>query len=106
MELTEDTHLKGAEQKEFALKVLREIFMDLTNGEDEVILLTLLDNGMISNMIDLIVDASKGKLNINNVITTSYSCLSLVIQLFRKKNTTTQQHNNTTTIQQHNNPII
>ena len=91
MELTEETPFKGAEQKEFALTVMREIFMDLTDGEDEVILLKLLDDGVISNMIDLIVDASKGKLNINSVITTGYTCLSLGMKLFRKKNKQTQQ---------------
>ena len=85
MELTEDTPFKGENRKEFALKVMREVFIDLTEGEDEKILLKLLDDGVISNMIDLIIDASKGKLNINTAINTSYTCLSLCLPLFIKK---------------------
>ena len=67
MEEIEDTHIKGAEQKEFALRLIKELVIDLTEGEDEQVLLHLLDDGTISNMIDLIVDATKGKLNINSL---------------------------------------
>lgn len=76
MELIEDTPVKGTEQKELALKVIRELFKDLTEGEDEVVLLKILDDGTIGNMIDLIVDATNGKLNINQLIETSVSCAS------------------------------
>merc|ERR1711918_191971 len=65
MEIVEETPLKGVEQKQLSIKLIREIIKDLTDGEDEKVLLKLLDDGTISNMIDLIVDATKGKLNIN-----------------------------------------
>ena len=67
MEIVEETPLKGVEQKELSIKLIREIIKDLTDGEDEKVLLKLLDDGTISNMIDLIVDATKGKLNINSI---------------------------------------
>lgn len=76
MELVEETPIKGVEQKEFALKVMRELFKDLTEGEDELVLLKLLDDGSISNIIDLVVDATNGKLNINTVIETSVGCIN------------------------------
>ena len=76
MELVEDTPIKGGEQKDFALKIMRELFKDLTEGEDELVLLKLLDEGTIGNMIDLIVDATNGKLNINTLIETSSSCIT------------------------------
>ena len=86
MELIEATPIKGVAQKEFALKVLRELFKDLTEGEDELILLKLLDDGSISNLIDLVVDASNGKLNINAAIATTSSCITKCIPYISKKN--------------------
>lgn len=74
IELIEETPLKGVEQKELALKVMRELFKDLTEGEDEIVLLKLLDDGSISNLIDLVVDATNGKLNINNAVETTLKC--------------------------------
>lgn len=76
MELIEETPIKGVEQKEFALKVMRELFKDLTEGEDEIVLLKLLDDGSISNIIDLVVDATNGKVNVNAAIQTSVQCVT------------------------------
>ena len=76
MELIEETPIKGVEQKEFALKVMRELFKDLTEGEDEIVLLKLLDDGSISNIIDLVVDATNGKVNVNAAIETSVQCVT------------------------------
>tara|TARA_B110000114_G_C14873463_1_gene309783 strand:- start:113 stop:670 length:558 start_codon:yes stop_codon:yes gene_type:complete len=67
MEEIENTPTKGVEQKEMALKLIRELIIDLAEGEDEKVLLQLLDDNTIGSMIDLIVDASKGKLNINAI---------------------------------------
>ena len=79
METVEKTPIKGTEQKDLALRLIRELIVDLTDNEDEKILLKLLDDGTISNMIDLIVDATRGRLNINRVVTVSskliYTCL-------------------------------
>lgn len=87
MEEIENTPLKGTEQKEMSLKLIRELIIDLTDNEDEEILLKLLDNGSISNMIDLIVDATKGKLNINSLAETSVGCFSIFLPyLFGCKN--------------------
>lgn len=91
MELVEDTPIKGVEQKEFALKVMRELFKDLTEGEDELVLLKLLDDGSISNIIDLVVDATNGKLNINTVIETSVSCIGTCLPYLTRKSKTTKK---------------
>ena len=86
METVEKTPIKGTEQKDLALRLIRELIVDLTDNEDETILLKLLDDGTISNMIDLIVDATRGRLNINRVVTVSskliYTCVPF---LCRKK---------------------
>ena len=85
MELVEETPIEGVEQKEFALKVMRELFKDLTEGEDEIVLLKLLDDGSISNLIDLVVDATNGKLNVNTVIETSVSCIGTCLPYLTRK---------------------
>jgi hypothetical protein len=79
METVEKTPIKGTEQKDLALRLIRALIVDLTDKEDEKILLKLLDDGTISNMIDLIVDATKGKLNINRVVTVSSKLISSCI---------------------------
>lgn len=86
MEEVETTPVKGAEQKEFALKLIKELIIDLTDKEDEETLLKLLNDGTISNMIDLIIDATKGKLNINTSITVATGCINTCIPyLFSSK---------------------
>ncbi len=79
MEEVESTPIKGVQQKEFALKLIRELITDLTDKEDEETLLKLLDNGTISNIIDLIVDASNGKLNINTTIEVAKGCFTICL---------------------------
>ena len=69
MEEIEDTQVTGVEQKELALKLIRALVIDFTEGEDEEVLIKLLNDGTVGNMIDLIVDATKGKININAVST-------------------------------------
>lgn len=85
MEIVEITELKGTEQKEFCIKLLKKLFIEFTENETEDILLTLIDNGMIGNMIDLIVDASKGKLNINKLVDTTAGCCKFWIPRFTKR---------------------
>ena len=79
MELVEQTPLKGSEQKELALKLINALIVDLTNGEDERVLLQLLNDGTIGNMIDLIIDATKGRLDVNTAIQVTSGCLNRCI---------------------------
>lgn len=76
MELVEQTSLKGSEQKEMALKLIRALIVDFTDAEDERVLLQLLDDGTIGNMIDLIVDATRGRLDINTAVQVTTGCLN------------------------------
>ena len=74
MEVVEGTPVKGSEQKTLALKILRQLFIDFTDDDLESTLINLLDNGAIGNLIDLIVDASKGKTDINKIVDTTATC--------------------------------
>ena len=85
MEEVEKTPIKGTEQKELALKLISALVVDLTENEDEKVLLQLLDDGTISNMIDLIVDATHGKLDINTLTTVTSGCLNNCIPYFFSK---------------------
>ena len=76
MELVEQTPLKGSEQKEMALKLIRALIVDFTDAEDERVLLQLLDDGTIGNIIDLIVDATRGRLDINTAVQVTTGCLN------------------------------
>ena len=82
MELIEESPIKGVEQKELALKLIRALIIDLTEGEDELVLLKLLDDNTIGNMIDLIVDASKGKLDINTAAKVTSGCIKHCVPYF------------------------
>ena len=84
MEEIEDTPLKGVEQKEIALKLIRALVVDLTEGADEEVLLKLLDDNTVSNLIDLIVDATKGKLNINAVTKVGSGCVNTCVPYWFK----------------------
>lgn len=84
MEVVEGTPVKGSEQKTLALKILRQLFIDFTDDDIESTLISLLDSGAIGNLIDLIVDASKGKTNINKIIDTTSTCCKFLLPRLRK----------------------
>lgn len=85
MELIEGTEYKGAQQKQIALSILRQLFIDFTEDDIESILLGMIDAGVISNLIDLVSDASKGKLNINKTIDTTATCCKFWIPRLRRR---------------------
>ena len=89
MEYIEKTPVKGIKQKQITLNVLKALFVDLTDGDDERVLLSLLEDGTISNLIDLIIDVSKGKLDINTLVDTAevtYGCAKYCLPyLFSRK---------------------
>ncbi len=76
MELVEDTDVKGQSQKDLVLHIVSEIINESKLADEEKKLyLTILNSNNTSNTIDLIVDASKGNLNLNKVKKTAFSCL-------------------------------
>ena len=79
IEELDNSELKGAEKKEVALKLIKEIIKDLSEGDDEKKLLTMLEDGTVSNLIDLIIDATKGKINVNVIRDASIGCISMCL---------------------------
>ena len=68
MELIELTKLKGEEQKQMVLHLLQHIVKDAPLSEKkEKLCLKLINGGIVGQTIDLIVDASRGNIQINQV---------------------------------------
>jgi hypothetical protein len=77
MEVVEVTELKGIEQKELALSLVRTIVKEApVSNEKEKLMLDIIDNDVLGSTVDLVVDASKGNLNINKVIKVTTGCCS------------------------------
>ena len=57
----------------------------MEESEEKTLLLNFVNNNTISNLIDLIVDATKGNLNINTIKKVSTSCLTLCAPFLFKK---------------------
>ena len=66
MEIIEVTELKGQEQKEMAIKLVKNMINN-SKLTDKVrtILNDIIDSRTLSSTIDLIVDATKGNIDIN-----------------------------------------
>ena len=67
MELMEQTEIKGSLQKDLVIKILNDVLEINFEHTENPLKLQLIEflNYEASNIIDLIVDASKGKININ-----------------------------------------
>ena len=93
MEAVEKTPTKGSEQKDYALRLIRALVDDFdANDVDNVesdgvaFLRSALDNGTVGDTIDLIVQASRGELDVNTVVEVAATgCLPLCISFLCKK---------------------
>ena len=68
MEAIEDTPTKGPAQKDFALKVIGALIDELHESDEKKLLQETFKSGGIEGTIDLVVSATKGELNINQVV--------------------------------------
>lgn len=67
MEAVEKRNLKGLGQKHIVVSIINELIKELPHSDEKNLLNGISLSGGISNTIDLIVDATKGKLNVNVV---------------------------------------
>ena len=65
IEAVEHKKIKSHDKKASALQIVYNIIDTLPEGENKEFLFNCYDNGNIADMIDLVIDASKGKLKIN-----------------------------------------
>lgn len=75
MEIVEASKLKGEDQKKLVTKIVRKVVVDAPVTDDkEKLMLDMVDQGIVGNVIDLVVSASKGEVNVNAVITAAAGC--------------------------------
>lgn len=88
IEAVEGSPVKGSEQKDLAIKVVLEIATNAGLPEDQLtIIRALVDGGFVSDTIDLVIAASQGKLNINQVQEVAKGCFSACFKKRAVKNT-------------------
>jgi hypothetical protein len=75
MEVVEVTQLKGSAQKELAIRLVRTIVVEapIVNTKEKL-LLDMIDHGVLGNTVDLVVDASRGKLDVNTIVKVASGC--------------------------------
>ena len=86
MEAVEKTPKKGAEQKDYALRLIRALVEDLAGDDEKDFLLTAIDSGAVGDTIDLIVQATQGQLDVNAVAeVAATSCLPCCLSILAKR---------------------
>ena len=81
MEVVEASKLKGPAQRELAIKLVRQVVVDAPiSDEKEKLLIDLIDNGILSNTVDLVVEASKGEVNINTAVKVASGCCAAFLK--------------------------
>lgn len=92
MVIVEQSKESGANKKQFVIELLKEVFLNNAeiSSEHKLEVLHLVTNGVVSDSIDVIVDASKGKFDLNKVEKVveevAKSCFTVCFEkLFKKK---------------------
>ena len=93
IELSEKERISGKEKKQFALKIIESAINVLPDETDALklnkdFLLASYHNGNMADIIDLVVDASKGKIDINRKIVTNIflKCLYSIWTTINRQN--------------------
>ena len=79
MQIVELTTLSGLEKRDAVIELVRSAVTDVSTNDDiESILLQMIDTDILSNVIDVIISATRGELHLNGVFNTSkIACSSL-----------------------------
>jgi len=81
MEIVEATQLKGAAQMELCKKLIRTVVVEAPISDaKEKLLLDMIDQDILEHTIELVVDATRGHLDINAGVMVAKTCC---LPLFR-----------------------
>lgn len=72
-------------KKDTALEIIKNTIEILDDNDYKIFLMACYENGTINETIDLVINASKGKLNVNKKINVLLNCLTSVINIIKKK---------------------
>ena len=85
IEAVEGTPVKGAEQKLLAVRVITQLVKDAPlGGDEEKLCLTMIEHGLVGDMIELVVDASHGRLNLNAAQDVAKNCCMAFCNKYQK----------------------
>ncbi len=81
MEIVEATQLKGKEQKILVERLVKKVVKDAPISDDkEKLLLDMIDEGIVGDVIDLVVSATKGELDVNAVEKVATGCCLAILK--------------------------
>ena len=86
MEIVEGKPVKGEVQKKLALAILARLVEDSAMEDgDKDLCRDMIRSGIVGNTIDLVVDASRGNLNINQAANVTVGCIGACIQALTRR---------------------
>jgi len=86
MEIVEATNLKGEEQKKLVEKLVRKVVKDAPIADEkEKLLLDIIDEGVVGDVVDLVVAATKGEIDVNAVEQVAVGCCLSILKSRQSK---------------------
>ena len=91
MEVVEASNLKGPAQKRLVERLVRQVIVDAPIADEkEKLLVDMVDQNIIGSIIELVVSATRGELNINAIQQVAKTCclpfISTLVNTCRNKN--------------------
>lgn len=84
METVEIYNLNGNQKKEMAISLIKKLVSECDDENIKNLFLQLIENGSVSETMDIIIAASKGELKLNHLIKTGLNCCLTFLQRFKK----------------------
>ena len=86
-ESVDNFEISGEDKKKLSIMLITEFINVLPKNDYKIILLSCLESGIVNDMIDLVIDATKGKLNINKKSVTKIliKYLKCCLNILKKK---------------------
>ena len=86
MEIVEVTNLKGVEQK-LVEKLVRKVVKDAPIADEkEKLLLDIIDEGVAGDVVDLVVSATKGEIDVNATEKAAVGCCLSILKSRQSNN--------------------
>ena len=86
IELVEFLELSGKQKKTLVIDLLKKYVNESEiNITEKEICLDMINNGTIAETIDLVIDASNGNININNVIDLGTNCCAILFKVLLER---------------------
>ena len=86
MEIVEATNLKGEEQKKLVEKLVKKVVKDAPIADEkEKLLLDMIDEGVVGDVVDLVVAATKGEIDVNTVEKVAVGCCLSILKSRQSK---------------------